>query len=74
MFYNSIEKDVDFKNGLKDVEVNEKETAQFDCEPNKLESISGQAYPVVWYRRVEGGKEEKIEKSGRFEMNTKHKK
>ncbi len=59
---------------MRDIEVNEKETAQFECEPNKLESNSGQMYPVAWYRRLEGNKEEKIEKGGRFEMVLKNKK
>jgi len=68
------EKDLEITSGLSDVTCIEKETAQFDCELNKLESHTGDAYPVQWYRRLEGQKEEKIQKDGRFEITTKNKK
>jgi len=68
------EKEVEITSGLSDVTVTEKETAQFDCELNKLQSHAGESYPVEWYRRLEGQKEEKLEKDSRFEVSNKNKK
>lgn len=38
-----------------------------------MQTNNGEIYPVVWYRRLEGKKEEKIEKDNKFEITTKNK-
>ena len=41
---------------------------------NKLESVSGEAYPVTWFKRTEGTKEKKIGKDERIEIISKNRK
>ncbi len=41
---------------------------------NKLESVSGEVYPVTWFKRSEGAKEKKIAKDDRIEIISKNKK
>jgi len=40
---------------------------------NKLESVSGEVYPVTWFKRSEGAKEKKIAKDDRIEIISKNK-
>lgn len=64
------ESGVEFTSKMKDVEVEEKETAQFDIEVNRLvSSASGEAIPYQWVRKFDGSEEE-LTKAGRFSMTT----
>ena len=61
---------VEFTTKMKDLEVEEKETAQFEIEVNRiLSSLTVQTIPYTWHRKVSGGSgEEKLEKDGRISM------
>jgi len=60
---------VEFTSKMRDVEVEEKETAQFEVEVNRaVSSATGQGIPFVWSRRC-GGEVEELEKSSRFQMS-----
>jgi len=68
------ESEVSFTAKLKDVEVNEKETAQLDCEVSKTHSSkNAEPLPVSWYKLV-NDKEEKLVHDGRIETHKLNKK
>lgn len=60
---------VEFTSRMKDVEVDEKETAQFDVEVNKVQSsVSGETIAYQWYRKCADGEEQLSKSDGRFSM------
>ena len=60
---------VEFTGKMRDVEVDEKETAQFEVEVNKVvSSVSGEMIAFAWFRRTGEGSEEQLSKDGRFAM------
>lgn len=69
-----MDSEIIFTTKLKDIEVTEKETAQFDCEINKYQTQAGEQLPITWYRKLADGTEEKIYKTSRYEMNRLNKK
>ena len=67
------DKKIEFVSALKDIEVNEKETAQFDCEVNRVQQNKpGELLPITWYKQVknESGevKEEQLAQGKRLDM------
>jgi rRNA maturation protein Nop10 len=59
--------DLVFTSPLKNVEVNEKDNCQFECEVNKMQTLAGEPLPIVWYRKLADGTEEKLYKTTHFE-------
>ena len=62
-----IENEVTFTTKLKDIEVTEKENAQFDCEVNKITNRSSEQLPITWYRKLPDGTDDKLYKTSHIE-------
>ena len=69
------ESGVTFTSKLKDVQVNEKEMATFECDVSKTHSSkSNELLPVVWCKKTLDDKEDTLVKDARVEFSAKNKK
>jgi hypothetical protein len=65
--------DVSFKTELKDIEVTEKETAQFDCEVSKThQTTTGKELPISWYKKNDSNEEVPLTNNDHYDMKRLH--
>lgn len=68
---NITEGGAEFTNKMRDVEVDEKESGQFDIEVNRIKSsLTGETLPYVWFRKAgDMTSEEELVKSDKFSIS-----